>query len=165
MADELPPELWHIIFNYCDTESLEGLKLSPSFKSYHKNIDIYLDKRTREYWNDIQTSHMYNIMSNIMVAHTTVLLERTYWVLIDETTNKILKDWYDSDVKIFNSMKQMKTDKVIRYFENQRIEFQKKYPGFTELISRPLIFNRLMLASFSRNDIVPQRYYEPEYSS
>lgn len=143
----LPNEIIVHIFDFCQCELLIQLLPDNGFSEFHKCIRFILDKRARNYWNNIQIAYVEKIMKAFMEQH---MMNAVFYKPNDPLTF-FFDDWHDSDTKIYCSLVSTKIDNVLSLINREKDYLKEKHRDINVLECRPYIFNRYLMASLSYN--------------
>ena len=148
----LPNELLFKIFSFCDEVTLQSLRYNDNFQIFHKIIQYYLDNHAKNYWQEMQISHIGKIMQPQMERHFKNYLFGKLGM--SQQRRAFLDDWYDSDDKIYGTLINTNIDSFFSKMKNEKKRLTEKYGmnNTVELVPRNFLFNRF-LYTFSRDQI------------
>lgn len=148
----LPNELLFKIFSFCDESTLQSLRYNRNFQIFHKIIQYYLDNHAKNYWQEMQISHIGKIMQPQMERHFKNYLFGELGM--SQQRRAFLDDWYDSDDKIYGRLINTNIDSFFSKMKNEKKRLTEKYglDNTVELLPRNFLFNRF-LYTFSRDQI------------
>ena len=140
------------IFSFCDEVTLQSLRYNDNFQIFHKIIQYYLDNHAKNYWQEMQISHIGKIMQPQMERHFKNYLFGKLGM--SQQRRAFLDDWYDSDDKIYGTLINSNIDSFFSKMKNEKKRLTEKYGmnNTVELVPRNFLFNRF-LYTFSRDQI------------
>jgi hypothetical protein len=141
----LPNEIILLIISFCDEKTLITLRHSHHFSLFHKDIQKYIDKLTRAYWQIMHVEYIGLMMQPQMEKHMTRMLFGEFGA--NQERKMFLKEWHESDVDIYSSLLNLNVDTFFSKMYSEKKRFKEKYgemETFTELAPRNVVFNRFL---------------------